>query len=92
MPSLAVEIDPAPQKIGRSPRRGDGVPEDPVCGSGNGSVAAIVRRDGILNTHSYVASQGRCLDRDGLVTVHFENSTIWLGGPAVTCIEGLLHA
>ena len=53
----------------RSFAPGDGVPEDPVCGSGNGCVAALVRRDGILNTRSYVASQGRCLGRDGLVSV-----------------------
>jgi PhzF family phenazine biosynthesis protein len=75
----------------RSFAPGDGVPEDPVCGSGNGCVAALVRRDGILNTRSYVASQGRCLGRDGLVSVQFEDGTIWLGGHAVTCIEGVLH-
>jgi len=75
----------------RSFAPGDGVPEDPVCGSGNGCVAALVRRDGILNAHSHVASQGRCLGRDGLVSVQFEDSTIWLGGHAVTCIEGVLH-
>ncbi len=76
----------------RSFAPGDGVPEDPVCGSGNGCVAALVRRDGILNARSHVASQGRCLGRDGLVSVQFEDSTIWLGGHAVTCIEGVLHA
>src|SRR5262249_47637583 len=32
----------------RSFAPGDGVPEDPVCGSGNGCVAALVRRDGVL--------------------------------------------
>ena len=76
----------------RSFAPGDGVPEDPVCGSGNGCVAALVRRDGILKTHSYVASQGRCVGRDGLVTIEFDDSTIWLGGHAVTCVEGVLHA
>ena len=76
----------------RSFAPGDGIPEDPVCGSGNGCVAALVRRDGVLNARTYVASQGRCLGRDGLVTVQFDDSTIWLGGHAVTCIEGLLQA
>src|SRR6266851_7748571 len=76
----------------RSFAPGDGVPEDPVCGSGNGCVAALVRRDGILNARTYVASQGRCLGRDGLVSVQFDTGTIWLGGHAVTCIEGVLHA
>jgi predicted PhzF superfamily epimerase YddE/YHI9 len=40
---------------------------------------------------SYVASQGRCLGRDGLVYIQFEDGTIWLGGRAVTCIESVLH-
>jgi PhzF family phenazine biosynthesis protein len=76
----------------RSFAPGDGIPEDPVCGSGNGCVAALVRRDGVLKASSYVASQGRCLGRDGQVTVQFDTGTIWLGGRAVTCVEGFLHA
>jgi len=75
----------------RSFAPGDGIPEDPVCGSGNGCVAALVRRDGVLKAHAYVASQGRCLGRDGHVTVQFDTSTIWLGGHAVTCVEGVLQ-
>jgi len=75
----------------RSFAPGDGVPEDPVCGSGNGCVAALIRRDGVLKTQTYVASQGRCLGRDGQVTVQFDGSTIWLGGHAVTCVEGVLQ-
>ena len=74
----------------RSFAPGDGVPEDPVCGSGNGCVAALVRRDRVLTTAAYVASQGRCLGRDGRVTVQFDGGTIWLGGHAVTCVEGSL--
>jgi len=76
----------------RSFAPGDGVPEDPVCGSGNGCVAALVRRDRVLQARTYVASQGRCLGRDGRVTVQFDAGTIWLGGGAVTCVEGLLQA
>jgi PhzF family phenazine biosynthesis protein len=75
----------------RSFAPGDGVPEDPVCGSGNGCVAALVRRDGVLETQAYVATQGRCLGRDGRVTVQFDDGTIWLGGQAVTCVEGSLQ-
>ena len=75
----------------RSFAPGDGIPEDPVCGSGNGCVAALVRRDGVLKAHAYVASQGQCLGRDGQVTVQFDTSTIWLGGHAVTCVEGSLQ-
>ena len=75
----------------RSFAPGEGVPEDPVCGSGNGCVAALVRRDGVLKTQTYVASQGRCLGRDGQVSVEFDGTTIWLGGHAVTCVEGVLQ-
>jgi PhzF family phenazine biosynthesis protein len=74
----------------RSFAPGDGIPEDPVCGSGNGCVAALVRRDDILNVRSYFASQGRCVGRDGRVAIEFDDDTIWLGGHAVTCIEGWL--
>jgi PhzF family phenazine biosynthesis protein len=76
----------------RSFAPGEGVPEDPVCGSGNGCVAALVRRDRVLQAKSYVARQGRCLGRDGRVAVELDGSTIWLGGHAVTCVEGVLHS
>jgi len=70
-----------------------GVPEDPVCGSGNGCVAALIQRDKLLDRESYTSSQGRCLGRAGRVEVRFgEDSAIWLGGHAVTCIEGALAA
>ena len=66
-----------------------GVPEDPVCGSGNGCVAAMIRRHGVLHMSQYVASEGRCLGRDGRVEVEYEDAgTIWLGGRAVTCVDG----
>ena len=74
----------------RSFAPGDGIPEDPVCGSGNGCVAALVRRDDILGTRSYVATQDCSVGRDGRIAVEFEDNTIWLGGRAVTCIEGSL--
>jgi PhzF family phenazine biosynthesis protein len=69
-----------------------GVPEDPVCGSGNGCVAALIQRDRLLDRASYVSSQGRCMQRDGRVEVRFgDDGTIWLGGRAVTCVEGTLR-
>jgi len=76
----------------RSFAPGEGIPEDPVCGSGNGCVAALIQRDRVLTAPAYVASQGRCLGRDGRVAIRFEGETIWLGGQSVTCVEGLLHA
>lgn len=70
----------------------DATPEDPVCGSGNGCVAALVRREGLVACDSYVARQGGCLGRDGRVEVRFdEGGSIWVGGQAVTCVEGILH-
>src|SRR5262249_20150964 len=69
----------------------DGVPEDPVCGSGNGCVAALIQRDKLLDKRAYTASQGRPLLRDGRVEIRFEdNGQIWLGGLAETRIEGSL--
>ena len=47
----------------------EGVPEDPVCGSGNGCVAALVKQERLLAGSSYTASQGRCMGRDGRVEV-----------------------
>lgn len=69
-----------------------GVPEDPVCGSGNGCVGALIRRNKVLNQSSYVASQGSCVRRNGKVRVEFDETegTIWVGGNAVTCISGLI--
>jgi len=70
----------------------DGVAEDPVCGSGNGCVAAMLQREKLLVRKSYVASQGSCVGRDGRIEVRFEDGEIWVGGHAVTCIEGSLIA
>jgi PhzF family phenazine biosynthesis protein len=75
----------------RSFAPGYGVPEDPVCGSGNGCVAALIYRDNLIDRQTYVSSQGRCLGRDGRVEVQFEDGAIWLGGNSVTCIEGTLR-
>jgi PhzF family phenazine biosynthesis protein len=70
-----------------------GVPEDPVCGSGNGCVAALMQRDWKTTLSRYVATQGCCVGRDGSVHVHYaEDGAIWVGGSAVTCIEGTLTA
>ena len=68
-----------------------GIPEDPVCGSGNISVAAYLRRSGRFGA-GYVARQGLQLGRDGRVSIRFDGDRILLGGSAVTCIEGTLRA
>ena len=70
-----------------------GVEEDPVCGSGNGSVAVFRRDRGLLprSDISYVATQGRCVGRQGRVAVTVDaDGTVQIGGGCVTCVDGVL--
>ena len=65
-----------------------GIPEDPVTGSLNASLAQWLIADGHM-PERYVAAQGTCLGRAG--RVHLErdaSSQVWVGGQAVTCIDG----
>lgn len=63
------------------------IPEDPVCGTGNLSVAAFVgKRFGA----EYVARQGMQMARDGRVTVRVRDEGVYLGGHAVTCVDGTI--
>jgi PhzF family phenazine biosynthesis protein len=70
-----------------------GVPEDPVCGSGNLSVAAYLKNTGKLEKYGnrYIARQGMQLGRDGRVSVRVEADGIRIGGPSVTCVDGSLR-
>ncbi|MBC2777356.1 PhzF family phenazine biosynthesis protein [Parasphingopyxis marina] len=69
----------------------DGIPEDPVCGSGNGAVAAYRLLGGqIGDGDAYTASQGRQVGRDGKISVRINGADIHIGGAAVTGIEGVL--
>jgi PhzF family phenazine biosynthesis protein len=69
----------------------EGVAEDPVCGSGNGCVAALIKEGRLLKTKGYVAGQGCCVGRDGRVEVRYkDDGAILLGGNAVTCIQGTI--
>lgn len=75
----------------RSFAPGEGIAEDPVCGSGNGCVATLIRQHNLIEGTNYVASQGYCIGRNGRVEVRFQdNDQIWLGGHAVTCVEGTI--
>jgi PhzF family phenazine biosynthesis protein len=71
------------------------VPEDPVCGSGNASVAAFLAHfDRLgLTGHAYTANQGKEVGRNGVISVRVDSDdlSIEIGGPSVTCIEGLLR-
>ena len=64
-----------------------GIPEDPVTGSLNASLAQWLIPAGVLPTR-YVASQGTALGRAGRVHVEQVGSDIWVGGDTVTCISG----
>ncbi|MGB9038994.1 MAG: PhzF family phenazine biosynthesis protein [Acinetobacter calcoaceticus] len=69
-----------------------GINEDPVCGSGNGSVASFIRYHGILPAQNdqVLSSQGRVLGRDGKLQLNLYQDKILVGGSAVTCIDGTI--
>ena len=66
--------------------------EDPVCGSGNGSVAIFRLNAGqISNDSAYVARQGRKVHRDGYISINItSDGKILVGGECVTTVEGTL--
>jgi predicted PhzF superfamily epimerase YddE/YHI9 len=70
-----------------------GIPEDPVCGSGNISVGAFLRETGLLKElgSSYTARQGMQVGRDGRVAVRVTPDAIEIGGEAVTCVDGTIR-
>ncbi|HQV04014.1 MULTISPECIES: PhzF family phenazine biosynthesis protein [unclassified Novosphingobium] len=82
----AVEGD---RVVVRSFAPGDGIAEDPVCGSGNGAVAAFRLAAGqVGDGDSYVASQGRQVGRDGSISIRIDGADVHVGGQCVTCVEG----
>lgn len=69
----------------------DGIPEDPVTGSANASIAALLHRAGALPGAGgrYLASQGRELGRDGKVEVQVDGEgEVWIGGRVQAVIRG----
>jgi PhzF family phenazine biosynthesis protein len=69
---------------------GDGMPEDPVTGSLNAGIAQWLLSEGIAKDN-YVVSQGTAMGRQGRVHVQRIGDDIWIGGDAVTCIEGVFR-
>lgn len=75
---------------------GEGIAEDPVCGSGNGSVAAYLARhiEPGRSAGQYIAEQGVEIGRQGVVHVSWERSDgfirVRIAGAAVTCARGQL--
>lgn len=68
-------------------RAGGQAAEDPVTGSLNAALAQWLLADGTL-TAPYIASQGTALGRAGRVHVAEADGEIWIGGDAVTCVDG----
>lgn len=69
-----------------------GVDEDPVCGSGNGSVAAFLNHygAGFISRQTIVSTQGKARGRRGEIKLIQVNGKIHVGGSALTCISGLI--
>jgi len=67
-----------------------GVNEDPVCGSGNGSVAAFLRHHKVSLPENglVLSSQGKVMGRNGKLQLIVADEKIWVGGSAITCIRG----
>ena len=69
----------------------DGIPEDPVTGSANACIAAMLHHADSLPGRGgrYVASQGRELGRDGKVEVEVDGEgDVWIGGQVQAVIRG----
>jgi PhzF family phenazine biosynthesis protein len=65
-----------------------GIPEDPVTGSLNASLAQWLMAEGHM-PERYLAAQGARLGRAGRVHVERDaDGQVWVGGESVTCIEG----
>ena len=65
-----------------------GNPEDPVTGSLNASLAEWLIAEG-LAPRNYLVAQGEAMGRAGRVQIRQDDDQqIWVGGHAVTCIEG----
>jgi PhzF family phenazine biosynthesis protein len=66
-----------------------GVPEDPVTGSLNASLAEWLVGAGLAPT-SYVAAQGTRMSRAGRVHIECDGDNVWVCGASVSCVRGEL--
>lgn len=80
------------QRLVRAFCPADGIPEDPVTGSANASIGAMLLARGRARIgEDYIASQGRELGRDGRVEVKLREDGVWIGGTSVTVIDGMIR-
>ena len=66
-----------------------GIPEDPVTGSLNASLAQWLIGAGMAPAQ-YIAAQGTRMERSGRVHIRSEGDTVWVGGHSVSCVRGEL--
>ncbi|MEJ8403872.1 PhzF family phenazine biosynthesis protein [Brevundimonas vesicularis] len=89
-------VDPTSQQVEtRSFAPSCGVNEDPVCGSGNGSIAVFRTRNGKLpkSDWTYTAHQGQKVGRAGEINLSSDGAgVIRVGGACVTTVNGTLEA
>lgn len=73
---------------------GQGIAEDPACGSGNGAVAVAMRRHGLApaDRTGWWAEQGAEIGRPSriFVSVPQDGSEAKVGGAALLTVEGVL--
>jgi PhzF family phenazine biosynthesis protein len=67
-----------------------GIPEDPVTGSLNASLAQWLIGEGIAPPR-YVAAQGTRLQRAGRVHIERDGDTVWVGGNSASVVRGELQ-
>jgi PhzF family phenazine biosynthesis protein len=84
---FAVSGEPSSAIHVRSFAPAHAIPEDPVCGTGNLSVAAHV---GTRFGSEYVARQGMQMGRDGRAWLRIRPGHVELGGHAVTGVDGAI--
>lgn len=86
--AAAADTSVAPDMEVRAFAAPMGINEDPVTGSLNASLAQWLMAEG-YTPERYIASQGVCLGRAGLVYLERDSSgQAWVGGESVTCLDG----
>ncbi|OSO86540.1 PhzF family phenazine biosynthesis protein [Burkholderia pseudomallei] len=67
--------------------------EDPVTGSANAAIAGVLAQAGRRPGRRYTARQGTVLGRDGRISVDYDDDAgkIWIGGAAVTLVDGTIR-
>ena len=86
--TLAAPASDAPALEVRAFAAAMGMGEDPVTGSLQAGLAQWLIAESRLQA-PYLASQGACLGRAGLVHIERDDpGQVWVGGDCVTCIDG----